>query len=218
MAKKKTEIAGEVPQLKIVYKDIDALIPTEYNPKKCSPKEDEGIRASIQRFGLVDPVIVNVHPDRMNVIVGGHQRTRIAKSLGFTEMPCVEVNLPLDKEKELNVRLSKNTGSIDEGALATYFEKEFLMDIGFIEAELKGFKTEFEQEFEKYDDGNCAYPIVPKFSEKYDALIIVSTNDIDTTFLETVLGIDKAQSYKNSRTGKAMIISVDKFREQWEQK
>lgn len=52
----------------------------------------------------------------------------------------------------------------------------------------------------------------------YDAVIIVSKNSIDTCFLETVLGIEKCQSYKNTRTGKAMIIDVDKFRKQWEER
>lgn len=208
--------AKESEGLKIVYKPIDTLIPTEYNPKKCSPKDEEDIRASIQRFGIVDPIIVNVHPGRENIIVGGHQRTRIAKSLGFAEVPCVEVNLPLDQEKELNIRLSKNTAKIDEALLAIHFNKEMLIEVGFAESELKSFLSEYEQQFNEHSDINCAYPIVPKFSEKYDALIIVSKNSIDTTFLETVLGISKAQSYKNSRTGKAMIIDVEKFREAWE--
>ena len=55
-------------------------------------------------------------------------------------------------------------------------------------------------------------PIVPKFSEKYDAVIIISKNSIDTAFLETALKIGKEKSYKNSRTGKAMIIDVDHFK------
>ena len=55
-------------------------------------------------------------------------------------------------------------------------------------------------------------PIVPKCSEKYDAVIIISRNSIDTAFLETALKIGKEKSYKNSRTGKAMIIDVEHFK------
>ena len=65
-----------------------------------------------------------------------------------------------------------------------------------------------------YEDMNT----LKLLAEKYDAVIIVSKNSIDTAFLETVLGIEKCQSYKNSRTGKAMVIDVDKFRKQWEEK
>lgn len=204
--------------LQIVYKSVEELIPAEYNPKKCSPKEEEGIAASIKRFGIVDPLIVNEHPDRFNIVVGGHQRLRIAKGLGYTQLPCVTVNLPLDKEKELNVRLSKNTASIDEALLAIHFSKELLEDVGFRSEELTAFQTDFEEQVKSITNADCAYPLVPKFSEKYDAVIIVSKNTTDTAFLETVLGIGKAQSYKNSRTGKAMIIDVDQFRKQWESK
>lgn len=205
-------------ELKIVYKKITDLIPTEYNPKKCSPKEEADIEKSIKNFGIVDPAIVNIHKGRENIIIGGHQRTRIAKNLGFTEMPCVEVDLPIEREKELNIRLSKNTASIDEAMLAKHFSKALLEEVGFKTDELNMFQSDFEKQFKSIDNQNCVYPLVPKFSEKYDAVIIVSKNSIDTCFLETVLGIEKCQSYKNTRTGKAMIIDVDKFRKQWEER
>lgn len=208
----------KVNDIKVVYKKVSELKASGYNPKKCSPKEEADIEASIRKFGLVDPIIVNVHEERKNIIVGGHQRTRIAAKLGIDIVPCVEVNLDLEKEKELNIRLSKNTASIDDALLAIHFSKELLQDVGFKSDELKMFIDDYEKQFKEITNANCAYPLVPKFSEKYDAVIIVSKNTIDTTFLENALNISKSQSYKNSRTGKAMIINVDKFREAWEKK
>lgn len=206
-------------EMKIVYKDIDTLKPAEYNPKKCTPKEEKGIEDSIKLFGFVEPLVINTFEGRENVIVTGHQRVRIAKKLGYTKVPCVEVYCPYpDEEMELNARLSKNTASIDYDILAKYYKKDKLLAIGFKEEELKAFMTEFEKKFHKENNATCVYPLVPKFSEKYDAVIIVSKNSIDTAFLETVLNIEKCQSYKNSRTGKAMVIDVDKFRKQWEDK
>lgn len=208
----------EKENLEIIYKKVDELIPAEYNPKSCSPKEEAGIEASIKRFGFVDPLIINEHPDRFNIIVGGHQRVRIAKKLGYDTVPCVVVNLPLDKEKELNIRLSKNTASIDNAILAVHFSKELLEDVGFKSTELSSFMSDFEKQFNSVTNADCVYPLVPKFSEKHDALIIVSHNSTDTAFLETVLGIQKSQSYKNSRTGKAMVIDVEHFRQKWEER
>jgi MinD-like ATPase involved in chromosome partitioning or flagellar assembly len=77
------------------------------------------------------------------------------------------------------------------------------------------FLDEFEEEFYSYDNSNAELPIVPKFSEKHDCLIIVSDNEIDTTFLETTFNIQNAQSYKNTKTGKAMVINVNQVRDQW---
>lgn len=212
----KTKDNKEPELLTIRYVDIDSLIPAEYNPRNTTEEERQAIRASLKRFGFVDPVIVNRHPDRMNIIVGGHQRVKEAKVLGYKEVPCVFVELTLDLERELNVRLNKNTGHFDEGKLAMHFTREFLKEVGFKDKELAFFLTEYEKRFNAVNNSNCEMPIVPKFSEKYDAVIIVSTNSIDTSFLETALKIDTARSYKNSRTGKAMVITVEQFKEAWE--
>ena len=91
---------------KIVQKDINSLIFAEYNPRQLSKADYKNIKDSISRFGLVDPIIINKHKDRKNIIVGGHQRIRIAKDLKFDKVPCVEVDLPYDKERELNVRFN----------------------------------------------------------------------------------------------------------------
>lgn len=51
--------------------DINKLVFSEYNPrKKLGPKDAEyqKIKASIENFGYVDPIIVN----KDNSIIGGH--------------------------------------------------------------------------------------------------------------------------------------------------
>ena len=117
--------------MNIVDYKISDLIPAEYNPRQLSNEQHEQIKASLKRFGFVDPVIVNTHEDRKNIIIGGHMRTRVAESLGFEEVPCVELCLNLDQEKELNIRLNKNTGEFDFDALSNYFEVDSLVDWGF---------------------------------------------------------------------------------------
>ena len=126
-------------KLTIVDRPIDELIPAEYNPRELSVKAHEHLTASIQRFGLVDPLLINVHPDRKNIIIGGHMRWRIAKELGFTVVPCVELNLTPEKEKELNIRLNKNTGAFSDDLLSSHFDAEDLLAWGFEPSELGGF-------------------------------------------------------------------------------
>jgi len=117
---------------------ISELIPAEYNPRQLSDKQHEDLKASLTRFGAVDPAIVNIHPDRKDIIVGGHQRLKVAKSLGWETFPCVEVNLTRDQERELNVRLNKNTGSWDWNILGDLFQAEELKEWGFSDEELFG--------------------------------------------------------------------------------
>ncbi len=122
--------------LTIVNVLIDDLISADYNPRKWDQKALNDLRASIKKFGLVDPALVNGATNRKNIVIGGHMRIAAAKSLGITEMPVVYLNIPdLEKEKELNLRLNKNQGEFDFKLLA-HFAEDFLTDIGFNSEEM----------------------------------------------------------------------------------
>lgn len=112
------------------------LKPAEYNPRAMTEKEYEGLKTSLEKFGIVDAIIVNKNPDRFNIVVGGHQRLRVAIDLGYEEVPVHYVDLDEEREKELNLRLNKNTGHWDYDALANYFDNGMLFDVGFSESEL----------------------------------------------------------------------------------
>jgi len=122
--------------LNVVYVSIRELKFANYNPRRWDETSIKQLTESIKRFGLVDPIIVNSAPNRKNVVIGGHFRLKVAKDLGFTEMPCVYVNIPdLEKEKELNLRLNKDTGDWDWNLLAN-FDESILSDVGFSSEEL----------------------------------------------------------------------------------
>jgi len=123
-------------QLKIEQVNVLELRHPEVNPRKWSKEQTENLKESIKRFGLVDPIIVNSAENRKGIIIGGNFRFEIAKQLGFTEVPVVYVNIPdIEREKELNLRLNKNTGEFDLKLLAE-FDTNILKDIGFSSEEL----------------------------------------------------------------------------------
>lgn len=123
-------------QIQIVEVPISELKASEYNPRKHSKEQADQLKESIKRFGLVDPAICNSAPERMNVIIGGHFRVEMAKELGYQTMPAVYVNIPdIEKEKELNIRLNKNTGEFDLDLLAQ-FDESFLAEVGFDSEEI----------------------------------------------------------------------------------
>lgn len=90
------------------------LNPSEYNPRlKLTAEDKEQLRASLDRFGFVEPIVVNSNPNRKNIIIGGHQRFYIALEDEHDTVPVHYVNIPdLDKEKELNLRLNRNQSKI----------------------------------------------------------------------------------------------------------
>ena len=130
--------------MKIVEKQIKDLIEAEYNPRRLTETQYKQLKDSLLRFGVVDPVLVNTNEDRKNIIIGGHQRTKVWGDLGNDTIPCVELDLTLDKEKELNVRLNKNTGEFDTEMLVEFFEEGQLLDFGFDTEELEFFTDDLD--------------------------------------------------------------------------
>lgn len=118
------------------------MIFAEYNPRKLSDKACKHLEDSIKKFGIVDPIIINVNTDRKNIIIGGHQRVRVAKKIGIDIVPCIELNLSVEKEKELNIRLNKNTGEWDWDILDDLFEMDDLIDYGFAEEDFPELEEE----------------------------------------------------------------------------
>jgi len=111
---------------------IEKLKPAEYNPRKDLKPEDEEyqkIKRSLIEFGYVAPVIVNADM----TVIGGHQRLKVLKELGYTEIECNIVDLDKNKEKALNIALNKISGEWDndklEELLAELKGEEIDMDI-----------------------------------------------------------------------------------------
>jgi len=90
-------------ELTIERKPILDLLPAPYNPRTISPEALSGLRASVERFGLVEPVVWNRCTQR---VVGGHQRLKVLQQLGETETQVVVVDLPEIEEKALNLALN----------------------------------------------------------------------------------------------------------------
>jgi len=122
--------------LQTVLVPIKDLIKADYNPRKWDEKALNDLKASIKKFSLVDPIIINSAENRKNVVIGGHMRIAAARALGIATIPAVQVNIPdIEKEKELNLRLNKNQGEFDFKLLANFAE-DFLTDIGFNSEEI----------------------------------------------------------------------------------
>lgn len=119
----------------------------EYNPRKDlkpGDKEFEKIKNSINEFGYCEPIILNSDL----TIVGGHQRAKVLKELGYTEVDCVIIDLDKTKEKALNVALNKISGEWDFESLAKLLDDLKTEDY---DIELSGFDMkEAEKLWDEY--------------------------------------------------------------------
>ena len=118
--------------MKIEKIEINKLQPASYNPRQITTKQYKDLKESIEKFGVVDPIIIN----KDFTVIGGHQRLKVCKDLKHTEIDCVVLDLTKEEERELNIRLNKSGGEFDMDILANEFEIEELKDWGFKEIEL----------------------------------------------------------------------------------
>lgn len=85
---------------------IGQVNPAVYNPRIDLQPDDPRygrIQRSLKRFGLVEPLVWN---ERTGNLVGGHQRLKILKAQGATEIEVSVVDLSDEDEKALNLVLN----------------------------------------------------------------------------------------------------------------
>lgn len=104
MRKQNETHAGIGPQRWPVKRiPVKRLVPADYNPRTISPAALEGLRKSLEKWGLVQPIVWNKRSKR---VVGGHQRLKLLAAAGIAEIECVVVDLNEADEKALNIELN----------------------------------------------------------------------------------------------------------------
>ena len=168
--------------------EISKLKPAEYNPRQITKKQYNDLKESVQKFGLVDPIILN----KDMTVIGGHQRLKVCKDLNYDKISCVVLDLSKEQERELNIRLNKSGGEFDMDALANYFDVEELTDWGFKHVELglniDKIDEEPEIEFSEYLD------------ESHNYVVLLFDNDVD--WLSAQTHFDLKSVYSKRANGK----------------
>lgn len=125
--------------MKIQHIPISKIQTAPYNPRvelKPGDPEYEKLKRSIKEFDCVELPVVN---ERTGNLVGGHQRVKVLKDLGFKKIDVVIVDLPLEREKALNLGLNKISGEWDTRKLAVLLDE--LTKIPDFDTEITGFDT-----------------------------------------------------------------------------
>jgi DNA modification methylase len=114
---------------KIETRKLTSLRDHPKNPRTLSKEQNQKLTESIKRFGVAEKPIINTD----GMIIGGHQRLKVLKSMGIKEIECWTPSQPLTEAQadELNIRLNKNTGDWDWECLANEWNIDDLLEWGF---------------------------------------------------------------------------------------
>ncbi|MBQ2652619.1 MAG: hypothetical protein IJF83_03610 [Methanobrevibacter sp.] len=139
---------------------ITDLIPSDYNPRIMPENEATKLKNSLETFGLVDPIVINL---KNNHIIGGHQRfdvlidqhledNKIFDELNLIRLGDIgwvftDTDLTVeseDHEKALNLSLNKISGEWDTEKLFVILEE---LEVNDFDLGLTGFDG-FDEEVE----------------------------------------------------------------------
>ena len=146
--------------------DINSLVPADYNPRKISDKDYNNLKNSIDEFGIVDPIIVNL---KNNTIISGHQRFDVLFyeknvselyliKLGDIGWVFTETDLKVkdeNHEKTLNLALNRIHGEFDEDLLNEVLlelEEVNLDHLTGFDLDLDDIDYDFISRMDEYDD------------------------------------------------------------------
>ena len=184
-------------KLKVEYKKLYDLDLYKNNPRIISEEDIKKVMNSIERYGFVNPIIVN----SQNVIVCGHTRHAAARRLELEEVPTINIDhLPEELQKEY--RIVDNA----TGALSKWDEEKLELECSTIKIDMQnyGLKIKFGENTLKLPDVN----IQGEVDNKGDYIIIQFDTPEECLELKEKLGMKET----------ARVTTYEKIKELWQSK
>ena len=104
---------------------LERLVEAPWNPNRVAPALLRKVRASIERFGVVENLVARPHPGepgKLEVISGNH-RLRLYRELGHKDAPVVLLELDDAQARLLAQSLNRTRGTDDPAAYAALLER-----------------------------------------------------------------------------------------------
>lgn len=173
---------------------IDSLVPLEGNPRRGNV---DAIASSYKKFGQVKPIVVRANGDNTYTIIAGNHQVQAAKSLGWTEIAAVV--LDVDETEAVAFAIADNRtvelGYTDDSALfemLTMISEEYsdlVQDLQWDDFEMAA----LSEHAEKYDDDYVQGYVPPEIVRPIEA---IATTDPST-------GEKRLEAKSNVDTGAA---------------
>ncbi|HZA24157.1 MAG TPA: ParB N-terminal domain-containing protein [Dehalococcoidia bacterium] len=104
--------------MQTVNTPIESIQSPAWNPNRMDESIRPRLKASIERFGLVVPLVVRDVGDRQFETIGGAQRLSVLRELSVSAIPCVVVQADGVEARLLSQCLNRIAGEDDLGLRA----------------------------------------------------------------------------------------------------
>lgn len=199
-------------------RQLKDLKPLEKNPfGKITQENRRRLEGKIQRLGVFEAATL----DTQGVLLTFNKRHNLLMGMGRGDeyFNVLVPNRPLTQAEREEIILASN---VNEGQwiqeILAEFDQDLVAGVGINMAALEAEIADAMKGLEAPPEETPEYPIVAEFSEKYNAIIIVSRNEIDFNYIREVLGLDKMKSYKATETGRSSVLDGQQFISKWKSK
>lgn len=164
-----------------------------YNPRKISEQQMKALKLSIEKNGLVNPIIWN---KKTGFVVGGNQRLAALIDLEYEKTWVAVIDVSEEREKAINLALNKISGDWDYEMLKDMFQsiseddwemtgfqpsEISILNADDLDFDLSDFK-ETAQEMEGQAKDIRGYIVYLTFSEKEEANRWLEENGFEEQF------------------------------------
>ncbi len=178
------------------------------NPRSISAEALKGLAASIDMFGLIEPIIWN---QRTGFIVGGHQRKKALEAAGYTETPVLVVDF--DPEKEMMANVTLNNPHIQGTYTPDVVEQiDWMIERDAERAESLGLET-LRADFPEENTSPTVKPEIQftgEIFEEHNYLVLTFKNKADWVWLnsifplKTVKALDSKEGFEKQGVGRVV--------------
>lgn len=179
----------------IVFKNmkIDDLMPADYNPRwdlQAGDPDYDNLKKSIEQFGFVQNVVYN---QRTGHIVGGHQRIKVLKDLGYNDLMVAVVDLDEMREKALNIGLNNIEGDWDMNKLKVLMQE--LQESG-LDLDLTGFSEYEIDDLYNWQESDHDDLLEPDEDNPYTTKLVIPTYEItgDKPDIKSLVNIEVTET------------------------
>lgn len=184
---------------------VGDLVPHVANPRKIKAEEKRKLWERLQKYGMIGIPV----RDADGTLLSGNRRCEVIVANGLGDM-IIDVRSAVRKLtdpelKEVMIIENSHAGEWDLEMLKQEFDS--LIDLEAYGIGMDELNEQIAQATKQLTE-EPELPIVAKFSERYDSVIIICRNEIDYNHLSEKLGLDKAQCYKSSKVGMQHVIDA----------
>lgn len=206
--------AAPAPRLEVVHLPVGELRPNPWNPNRVPADVMHKLREYIRKEGLVQPLVVRRMPDHYQILGGFHRWTICKDELGYSEVPCVVVDVDDKRAKLLTVNLNELSGDPVPALMAELVHdlsrdtslEDLSTLLPYSEAELRDF-----EELLKLPDGLAAWVEEEVEREKREAptvltFVVERAEPVEAAVSHLMQGLDG-----KNRRGRALTLMAEAY-------